>query len=157
MLVLRHPPNPNEPVRNPDLAVGPMHGPTKVLRLRSVGEIAARIIARCWCWCWCVVLCCVVWLALWSIVPAVVGWTSTVVAGGSMSSSLRPGAIVQVDRGADPESLLAGAITTFDNPAVEGMRVTHRIAGVQRLDGVLTGFRTKGDANATPDSTIVPV
>jgi signal peptidase I len=90
-------------------------------------------------------------------VSSIADWTPTVVTGGSMAPSLRPGAIVQVDHSADLDSLRPGAITTFDNPAAEGMRVTHRITGVERRDGVLSGFRTKGDANTAPDSTIVPV
>jgi hypothetical protein len=77
--------------------------------------------------------------------------------GGGDGPTLRPGAIVQVDRSADLDSLRPAVNTTFDNTAAKGMRVTHRITGVERRDSVSTGFRTKGDANTASDSKIVPV
>ena len=128
----------------------PAAGPTWPRRVRDISGFAARLAALCWFWA-------IIWMALWSCVLSLVGWAPTVVTTGSMSPALPPGAIIQVDDGIDIDTLLPGAVITFDNPAIDGMRVTHRITGVEQVDGILTGFRTKGDANSSPDSTIVPV
>ncbi len=90
----------------------------------------------------------------------IIGWTPVVVTSGSMEPALGTGAIVHVDDAVDYAGVGAGAIIVFDDPAIAGRRVTHRVTGIERTDGAsveVVAFRTKGDANATVDSTLVPV
>jgi len=42
-------------------------------------------------------------------------------------------------------------------PHCRGTRVTHRVTGVEFDGDTVVGYRTKGDANQSADSTIVPV
>lgn len=118
--------------------------------VRSPLVQTARFLALFWCWT-------ILWLALWSIAPAAVGWTPTVVTSGSMEPSVGVGSIVHVDDKVDLDSIGPGAIVTFQDPALPDLRVTHRITKIETTDGAVTGFTTKGDANESPDSTIVPV
>lgn len=121
--------------------------------VREVASLVARLAALTWCWT-------LIWLLLWSVAPTVAGWTPVVVTSASMEPALPIGSVVQVDDSVDFAAVGAGAIITFDDPAVPGRRVTHRVTGVERSDaggGEVVAFRTKGDANAAVDSTLVPV
>jgi signal peptidase I len=91
-------------------------------------------------------------LVAWSALPALLpGWSSDVVLSGSMAPRFRAGDVV-VAGPVDPATLEAGQLALFEDPAVEERTVLHRV--VRRLpDGSLI---TKGDANATEDSTPVP-
>jgi len=71
------------------------------------------------------------------------GYRSYAVKTGSMEPAYRPGDLV-VDRPAGRYQV--GDVVTFRPAPNPGRLVTHRIVAV---DG--TGFRTQGDANATPD------
>lgn len=119
-------------------------------RTRWIAESVGRFLALFWCWT-------IIWLALWSLVPMAIGWSPNVVTSGSMEPSVRVGSVVHVDGEVDLDSIGPGAIITFQDPAIPEMRVTHRITGVEQTDGIVTGFRTKGDNNATTDSSVVPV
>ena len=117
---------------------------------RDVGSLIARLVALTWCWT-------LIWLALWSVVPAIIGWTPTVVTSGSMEPSLPIGSVVQVDDTVDLNKVGAGSVISFDDPGVPGSRVTHRVAGTERAGEDVVAFRTKGDANQEVDTMLVPV
>lgn len=86
-------------------------------------------------------------LAAWVLIPTLfLGWTPLVVTSGSMEPSIGAGDVVLVDPGygaPGPDSVVA-----FESG--EGVTV-HRVVAANP-DGTLT---TKGDANASPDSTAV--
>lgn len=113
-------------------------------------SLVGRFAALAWCWA-------IIWLTVWSVVPASVGWTPTVVTSGSMEPTLPVGSVVHIDGSIDLNTIGVGSIIAFEDPAIPGLRVTHRITGVEDEGGVVSGFRTKGDANESADSTVVPV
>lgn len=92
----------------------------------------------------------VAWLALAVLLPAIgLGWQPVVITSGSMSPLIRPGDVVLTVDDAAPE---VGEVVTFVDPSRPDRLVTHRIVAVEE-DG---SYRTRGDANAVPDSTPVP-
>ena len=76
------------------------------------------------------------------------GWSSTVVASGSMAPALRPGDIV-LNRHIDAHDVGLGSIIVFVDDT--GTSVVHRVVDTNR-DGSLT---TRGDANRSDDSAPV--
>lgn len=94
----------------------------------------------------------VLWLALAVVLPTVgLGWRPVMITSGSMTPLIRPGDVVLT--GPVPEEPLgAGTVITYQDPARPDRVVTHRIVEVE-ADGA---YRTRGDANAVPDSTPVP-
>jgi signal peptidase len=80
------------------------------------------------------------------------GWEVTTIATGSMRPALNPGDLVAY---APVESgdLKRNLIIVFDNPAIEGGMIVHRLVGFNS-DGTLI---TKGDANEDVDSTPISV
>jgi len=87
-------------------------------------------------------------LVMARIVPAVAGWSTAVVIGGSMEPAVSAGDVVALSSDLR-EGVVPGMIIGFHNPAHPGAIVTHRVVGVN-ADG---SIQTKGDANAAPDST----
>ena len=85
------------------------------------------------------------------LVPAVLGMQRYVVTGGSMTGTYDRGSIV-FDRVVPTAQLRAGDVITYRPPPSSGLTglITHRIHAIRQSHGVRT-FRTKGDANATPD------
>lgn len=83
-------------------------------------------------------------LALWAFVPVVLGWTPLVITSGSMTPTITTGDIVVVDP-YDGGPLEVGTVVSYREA---GRLVTHRI--VAETEG---GYVTRGDANATTDST----
>lgn len=74
---------------------------------------------------------------------------------GSMEPQIHQGGVVAVTR-VEPETLVAGDIITFTNPANKSQTITHRVVGM-REDPMLKGqkqFVTKGDANAVADQPV---
>lgn len=91
------------------------------------------------------------WLAAWLLLPSVVAdLRPVVIVGGSMAPALNPGDVILIAPVGEP--LTAGQVVTFSDPANADRLVTHRITAVEP-DG---SYRTRGDANAEPDSTPVP-
>jgi signal peptidase I len=89
-------------------------------------------------------------LAAWVLLPAVaLGWEPRVVLTESMEPGMNAGDVVLVSP--PPEGRLAnGTIIVFEDPHT-GTQITHRIVDIE-TDG---GYRTKGDANSTPDAAPV--
>ena len=82
-----------------------------------------------------------------------IGRQSIVIGGGSMEPSIGLGAAILV-KPADPASLAEGDVVSM-RVGPDQTTYTHRIvAVVDRADG--RWIRTKGDANAAPDPTLVP-
>ena len=88
-------------------------------------------------------------LVVWTQLPALVGWQSTVVMSGSMSPHLRTGDIAVV-RPIDPTSVRVGQVLLVQDPDDPSRLRLHRLVTVE--DG---GLRLQGDANPTPDSSLV--
>lgn len=113
---------------------------------RDAGVTLAELLASFYLWL-------VLWLVVWAALPALLlGWQPVLITSGSMGPTISPGDVVLL---ADPpadELLAPGTVITFDDPNLPGGLITHRIDGV-REDGM---YRTRGDANASPDSTPVP-
>lgn len=86
-----------------------------------------------------------------SVAPAILGWKPTVVMTGSMLPRIHPGDVV-VSEPAHTQKPIAGEVVLVDDPARPGRLLMHRVVRVLP-DGSLV---TKGDANATADSTPVP-
>jgi signal peptidase I len=85
-------------------------------------------------------------LLLWSVVPAVFGWTSHVVLSGSMEPRIDAGDVV-LSSGADLGGVIPGQVVAFDDPNVPGRTLVHRVTAVGP-----DGLTTRGDANPTADS-----
>ncbi len=86
-----------------------------------------------------------------AVLPGLVGLVSLVVISGSMQPSLHVGDMV-VTKQVEPESLRIGDVITYRS--VKDL-TTHRIVGIDSSsEGIV--FRTKGDANTTPDMEPVP-
>ncbi len=91
-------------------------------------------------------------LAAWVAVPSVVlGWDPHAIVSGSMKPGVAVGDIVLTAPASPDTTYDAGTVITFDDPAHPGSLTTHRVVGVEG-----DAYRTKGDANRDPDSSLVP-
>ena len=90
------------------------------------------------------------WISAAVLLPMLVGWRPVVVVSGSMLPRIQPGDVVTVQPGTT--DLQVGEVVTFRNPERPSELVTHRLA---RRDPT-GGWQTQGDANATPDTTLLP-
>ncbi|SFT97614.1 Peptidase S24-like [Geodermatophilus amargosae] len=95
------------------------------------------------------VLVTVLGLVGWSLVPALLGWESTVVSSGSMTPALYTGDVAVV-RPVAAEDIRPGQVLLVDDPDRSGGLRLHRLVEVE--DGAL---RLQGDANRTPDTALV--
>ncbi len=82
------------------------------------------------------------------------GYRELIDRSASMSPAINPGDLLLV-HAAPALSVEPGAIVTFNDAALEGRLVTHRVISVRRLSGHLE-FLTRGDANAAPERWSVP-
>ncbi len=90
----------------------------------------------------------------WLVVPRFAGWQPQIVLSGSMEPALPVGSVAFVaDR--DAEQVRVGDILTFRHPDYPGRLVSHRVVAVNRDERGVVSFRTKGDANDSPDSWTV--
>jgi signal peptidase len=88
-------------------------------------------------------------------IPSVGGYMPLIVLTDSMYPAIEGGDLV-ICHEEDPESVVAGDIIAFYDPASnDDSVVTHRVIEVTTQDGELA-FTTKGDANNAADSTPVP-
>lgn len=91
-------------------------------------------------------------LLLWSVLPALVGWTPSVILSGSMEPRIHVGDVV-VTRAVPTSVLAENQVVTVTDPDHPGRTRTHRILRLD-ADGTLV---LKGDANAQADSSHVSV
>lgn len=95
-------------------------------------------------------------LAVWAVVPFLMGWVPTVVVSGSMEPLIRTGDIIAAQRisAADIEGgvVKKGQVLLAENPMKPGTLITHRVV-IIRPDGK---FTTKGDANIALDPMPIP-
>jgi signal peptidase len=86
-----------------------------------------------------------------SLGPRLIGYSSIVVQGGSMATSLPVGSIAVTEQ-VPAEAINVGDVILFHPPATSPNHasVMHRVVSVREENGQRL-FRTKGDANATPD------
>ena len=89
---------------------------------------------------------------LFFLLPWVLHWDVQVVLSGSMEPAMPVGSVVLV-RPVDPEAVAVGDIITFRQHGSPDF-VTHRV--VEVLNEESLSFRTKGDANEEPDTSLVP-
>lgn len=89
-------------------------------------------------------------LLLWSVLPAALGWHTTVVMSGSMEPRLHPGDVV-ASRPMPGDKVRIGQVLLVNDPDHAGRLRLHRLVAI-RPDGKLT---LRGDANAADDSTPV--
>lgn len=92
-------------------------------------------------------------LAVARLVPAITGAPTFVVGGGSMEPTILMGAVV-VDLPATADDIAVGHIVSVKVGAQQAV-FTHRIVRTVMRDGALW-IETRGDANATPDPSIIP-
>jgi signal peptidase I len=93
-------------------------------------------------------------LIVCSVVPAAVGWTTTVVVSGSMAPAVDIGDVVSASpvSAADARRLPPGTVVLVEDPANPGTLLLHRLVGYTADNRLIT----KGDANAVADSAAVP-
>jgi signal peptidase I len=93
-------------------------------------------------------------ILLISVGPRVLPYETFFVRSGSMEPTIETGSMIFLTK-VDASDLDKGDIITFDRPDKPGTLVTHRIFSVETNDQGRF-FRTKGDANGTPDPWSVP-
>jgi signal peptidase len=95
-------------------------------------------------------------LAVWAVVPLLMGWIPTVVMSGSMEPLIRTGDIIAAQKVTAAEieagAVKKGQVLLAENPLKPGSLITHRVI-IIRPDG---RFTTKGDANAALDPVPTP-
>jgi len=84
-----------------------------------------------------------------SVLPALIGWQSSVVMSGSMEPTFSTGDVAVV-RPVDTATLRPGAVLLVDDPDVPGQLRLHRLVEVQG-----DGLQLRGDANPAADSSLV--
>jgi signal peptidase len=86
-----------------------------------------------------------------SLGPRLIGYSSIVIQGGSMATSLPAGSIAVTEQ-VPAEAISVGDVILYHPPATspDHASVMHRVVSVREEDGQVL-FRTKGDANSTPD------
>lgn len=90
-------------------------------------------------------------LVVGPVIPLLLGLRTLVVTSGSMEPEIQAGDAVLVHPRA-PEEIRVGDLITFQPAGTETLE-THRVVAVERIEGRLF-FRTKGDANPTPDPNL---
>jgi signal peptidase len=88
-------------------------------------------------------------------VPRLLGAVPLTVLTGSMEPTHSPGDVVVVQP-VDTDRVDVGDVITFQPVSGDPTLVTHRVVGVLRADGAVTGFVTRGDANPIDDDPILP-
>ncbi|MEV6345578.1 signal peptidase I [Actinoplanes sp. NPDC051851] len=93
---------------------------------------------------------CLVGMFLIAVCPGLMGWKTTVVVSGSMMPGIRPGDVVSAAPTAKKVEL--GTIVLVHNPARPDELLMHRVIRFDDSGAMIT----KGDANASEDTTPVP-
>lgn len=89
------------------------------------------------------------WLVVYAVLATLAfGWKPIMIVGGSMGPGIDAGDLVLVERDVE-HPLAVGSVVTYRGEA--GRLVTHRIT-----EALADGYRTRGDANRTDDTSTVP-
>jgi signal peptidase len=88
------------------------------------------------------------------LVPMAAGGRAYTVLTGSMSPALEPGSLAMV-KPVDTEDIGVGSVITYQLESDKPEVVTHRVVTMGLREDGSPVFRTKGDANATPDAAWV--
>lgn len=94
---------------------------------------------------------------IWALLPLILGWMPTIVSSGSMEPRIQVGDIIFADPMDAPEikeSVMLKNVLLARDPDKPGALITHRVTDIFN-EG--EAFVTKGDANASNDSTPVPI
>lgn len=97
-----------------------------------------------------IVLATLVGLLVWTVLPIILGWQSSVVMSGSMAPAIRTGDVV-LTREVPTDQLQPGHVLLVEDPDARGSRVLHRYDHADE-DG---GLVLRGDANQQEDSAPV--
>ncbi|MFC1897776.1 signal peptidase I [Chloroflexota bacterium] len=83
------------------------------------------------------------------------GWRVDLVCSGSMEPELKVGSLV-ITHPVEPQEIVVGDIITFNPKGVTmgETPVSHRVIGIEEASPLY--FKTKGDANDSPDPFMVP-
>ncbi|MBC5637918.1 signal peptidase I [Ornithinibacillus sp. BX22] len=84
--------------------------------------------------------------------PEILGYQLKTVLSGSMEPEFNTGSIIAVEPGGDMTRFQSGDVITFVEE--DGKLITHRVIEVVN-SGEHVMYRTKGDNNASPDSSLV--
>ena len=87
------------------------------------------------------------------ILPSLVGCRFEAIRSGSMSPAINTGSLV-ITQPVNPYSIDIGDVIAYHPPSNPDTLVVHRVAGID--NGSPLSFRTKGDANDTFDSYLLP-
>ena len=121
---------------------------------RSYIEVMSKTVKRIWNWFTTVLVTVVVILALLLVGARLIGLQVFTVLSGSMEPTYHVGSLIYV-KDVDPFELESGDVITFmlDEDTV----ATHRIVEVvpDESDSTVVRFKTKGDANAAEDGSLV--
>ena len=88
------------------------------------------------------------------VIPAGTGAPTFVVGGGSMEPTIHLGSVI-VDAPVKPADIAVGDVVTVKVGPTQAI-FTHRVTRLVNRDGALW-IETQGDANPTPDPSIIPV
>ena len=94
----------------------------------------------------------VMFLAAFTLFAPRLGWRIDTVMSGSMSPTVKSGAIL-ITQPVDPTNIKVGDIITYGSP-LNGKLVTHRVIEIRHSSPLV--FQTKGDSNKDPDPYTVP-
>lgn len=112
---------------------------------RTAGVTLAELLSSFYLWV-------LLWLVAWVAIPALaLGWQPVLITSGSMGPTISPGDLVLISPHPEDGFLDQGTVITYRDRGRGDALVTHRIDGV-REDGL---YRTRGDANESPDDTPV--
>ena len=121
---------------------------------RSYIEVMSKTVKRIWDWFTTVLVAVVVILALLLVGARLIGLQVFTVLSGSMEPTYHVGSLIYV-KDVDPFELESGDVITF--MLNEDTVATHRIVEVvsDENDSTVVRFKTKGDANAAEDGSLV--
>jgi signal peptidase len=84
------------------------------------------------------------------LLAATAGYSPLIDHSDSMRPAIRAGDVV-ITHDEPATSVHRGDIVSFNDPALRGKLVTHRVVGIH-ASGARIDFLTRGDANSTPES-----
>ena len=96
-------------------------------------------------------------LAVTVVAPAVTGGQSLTVMTGSMAPTLPPGHVI-IFHPVDADTIKPGDVIAYQpaNNITNGIPITHRVIGINSVDGHARDVIVQGDANPVPDAPVQP-